>query len=923
MDYTSEEIQAAVDALLRGRAPAEGERDAQVEYTRLRQAALSVFVLHPRAPLYVAFLGARAALELVEAQAGRIARALEAIRATARFVTPVGDLSALENARAAAADLALASRGASAQRERGEGERDLSRAPAFRRFVQNLQSFADAYGPNLRENGALADTPEEARSLLPGLLRELRTAHEEIRARVTGLRDALDDFASLGLVESSATRVLEGARQRLDQRLLELRALNESERLAVLREVMLDVLAQKTVVPKFAAALRPSPYYPASGAVAAFSDGAHFASPARLTADVAGPYAILPGDNQIDLALNGGSPLSLALPFSFVAELVGRVAEPFVINSSNNELRLEVDGSEFVVPLGEGPRTAAEVAADVMSVLGGTSAVIERVFFPLKIDTLASTASLGGSLGRFTLLGGSLSGLGVTAGDELDVVSGENAGTTWIVTAVDPGGAFVDVVGTSPIMPAPAERLEIGPAPRALRLRDTSPVNSLALRRRIRFVPDGGPGDRAAVALGFFPGLEAQSRPTPARELASAVSASSSRLHADLAFDEVFAGEAKTDPSNPVLVVFDGDPVLGHDFGWVVEITTGPNRGHYLVTGPARAESPPGAVEVDRAVPVLRVGEGPARFSARLLRERLELASADRSVQSEVTVQGGSGAPRLFASVPRGARGATRFVQVTEVPESLEVGDRLELFESEQTLPTRAFGIIAIDRSLRVLELDQEIESTASFPLQAGASAAAFARLRAGKVAAYEAFKARLSAWLERGDNQPGFFDELGRLVNPLLANRNPRALAVSDAERALERLLARLTRAGAAAVGTLEVPPVTAEDTLELGLDSYAVDPVPGVDALIRSLRERGADRAVDVLLEGRFREFWRMSGETASYWGALSESIRELSREDLPVRKLGRGLGFEQRLIVSTAERDFEFDTSDGDTGIVGDGI
>jgi hypothetical protein len=64
----------------------------------------------------------------------------------------------------------------------------------------------------------------------------------------------------------------------------------------------------------------------------------------------------------------------------------------------------------------------------------------------------------------------------------------------------------------------------------------------------------------------------------------------------------------------------------------------------------------------------------------------------------------------------------------------------------------------------------------------------------------------------------------------------------------------------------------------------------------------------------------FFGLTADTASYGGVLAESIRELAREDLPVRKFNRTVGVEEGLLSSVAERDFEFSSEDADGGVVG---
>jgi hypothetical protein len=106
-----------------------------------------------------------------------------------------------------------------------------------------------------------------------------------------------------------------------------------------------------------------------------------------------------------------------------------------------------------------------------------------------------------------------------------------------------------------------------------------------------------------------------------------------------------------------------------------------------------------------------------------------------------------------------------------------------------------------------------------------------------------------------------------------------------------------------------------TPADTLEAHLANFTVKTVQEIETLIRSLTEKGADRAVNLLLEGQFTTFFGLSLDQVSYAGNLMSTLKSTARQDLPVRKTNRKDNNTSRLIASTATPDFEFDSSDLD--------
>ena len=239
--YTSDEIQAAVGKLIKTTVASPidplGAKQVDITFTDLQEAAAGVFVLEFDAPFYIAYLAAQKVQEQVAATQSIIDQLLEESQILNRLTTPIQDLSNLGNAAAALGALGTAV-GA-----RAEGFDDINQVPAFRRYVQNLQSFLDAYGPNVKKGGEVVPTPSQARADLPSLLSNLINQMGELVRVVNLLAAAIDDFSALHLPQVIAGSIINNAQAVLDEYLADLADQTPTDRLDNLRALILDILA--------------------------------------------------------------------------------------------------------------------------------------------------------------------------------------------------------------------------------------------------------------------------------------------------------------------------------------------------------------------------------------------------------------------------------------------------------------------------------------------------------------------------------------------------------------------------------------------------------------------------------------------------------------------------------------------------------
>lgn len=1018
-NYTEDEVQAAVEKIVRStvRHPTGilGDRQVNTSFSDLQEAAAGVYILYFNAPFYTVMLGASRLKDLVQAQASTIAALLDAVFVTDRLVTPISDISALANAKAALLELESAVSG------RTQGFSDIEKVPAFRRYAQNIDTFLATAGPNIKgssieEAGAassssagsgagqsIVDTPSGARLKIPSLARDMASQHGELIRRAKLLANALDDFASLNLPRIAAQGVISRARDVLDQHFTALSALDENSRLDDLRAVVLDLLTQRPLVEKYGAAMSPSEFITTKGLGVGFSDATHLATPAFLDADSTGPLPLLEGNNTIRFTMDGGAPYDYPLPIAYVAEITGIIAEPYLIDTDRDSLLVEFgdpDGitSLFSVALSNGSaQSAATVAADFNAAFGSSDLRCKLAFYPLKYSGPMTVTSIGPTSARFSVLGGSLSGLTIAAGDHLDVETGPNAGT-WAVTAVDPGGIYVDTVSTTAVTSVPVGlpgiSVEIGAARRVLKLVDTNPLASVTNRRRIKLLGTTGEYAYTASVFGWYPGMESRSRPVAAKDIASNIANSTSKLTAEAVLRARYTGTARsdtTDASKVVLSLFESDgvvtaglnvifnsalsvvgieagdlivirssttaanvglegavvsftdnsivaafnqPVVAgtcsfevgpgdlFNFGDVLQIESGPNQGRYVVREDPYVGTTCGfELLLEQALPVPRDGADPLRFDVSFGGEFVRFKSRLGQVSSEVRVEnapGSSAAEYFFMpfDLPASARGTTPYLQFQNYPSGVAIDDLVELYEHQYNLASRAFNIIGLEPSSRLLKIDPEIESTASFSFDFDVPNP-FGRVRVVQAADYATFKARLEAWVGLAEQQDSYFRDLARFLNPLLTNQNPSTADVNTAVVHLKKCLALLTVDGAAAYGAQHVPTVEENETLEFALNDYVAPVEEPVDTLLATFRNKGSDRAIDLLVEGQFSTFFGLDADGVSYSGTLMKSLRELAREDLPIRKTNRRDTAGQRLIGTIPEeKDFEFTADDADS-------
>jgi hypothetical protein len=360
--------------------------------------------------------------------------------------------------------------------------------------------------------------------------------------------------------------------------------------------------------------------------------------------------------------------------------------------------------------------------------------------------------------------------------------------------------------------------------------------------------------------------------------------------------------------------------------GSVATIADGLNAGTYTVAsltltpvfaGPQAAE-----IELDRPLQSLVGFSGqPVFMTAELGRQYLAFESTDETLVTAMQVDDGSpvnpnsGALLFFAVRPTAAKGTTVWFRLPEAPrDAIEPGDVLELFKTQYNVPTQSLEVVGFDPTTLILEVATGIPVDAgNFGFTAG-SPIPNARIRRTRHDTFDTFSFDAAAWLMRPQFQPPWLTELDRLVTICLSEPTP------PNTTALRLFLV-------ATYGLLTISGATANqmdpaNTIEQIAETYTAPVISEVDTLIESLHGQGGDRAVDVLLDARFSEYFGLGQEGMSYAGQVLAATRDIARNDLPVRATRRNeLTNRQVTLAEFEEPDFEFDQSDIDNTLVPD--
>jgi hypothetical protein len=706
---------------------------------------------------------------------------------------------------------------------------------------------------------------------------------------------------------------------------------------------------------------------------------------------------------------------TLALPYAFSPVLFGTRQEEattggngFIIGDGvdpvrpagtstphNNALIVEINGVQFPValtlsasnfPLEATPRTAQQICDDINAVTVPAGYTAEPYLNPRKFLGYVVQSIDAGTSAHFDLLGGfgNFGALGINVGELVNVLDGDiTQQGLWTITFVGPTRVTATNNLATAAIAQPQLTLEIGSPLRAIKLRAIDPHAAVQALDTLGTTYTGAADDtslsfRTAAGLGLSPGGVSRARKQTAKEIATAITSSSSLVSAQAVLAPSLEGvAARTEPTAAARITFSklrgtastvwsgptftatipgalaagvvpGDKLVerggnyigtlytitavsgtsitatndsgtpssqsnvtievGHDPTMIdpfdlLRVESGPATGDYYVSSVSGLDInllsalPVSADPLTGQALVLSVSLGP---------EYVELTGKTKTTAAKIKARGN--AELSFFTHADGQVGTTKYFKLPAKVTGLGADDLLLLFATQYNAATRAIAISAVEDS--ILTLGETLPSDVSWTFSPTATIP-FAKLQSGYTFDFDGFKELLDQWLTSSTQDSAFFTDLNRLINPLIVNSTPTGTAIGDAQGKVHSLVRELTVAGATAYSY-------GGDSLEEKLGLYTVKKQPPVDALIRTFKEKGADRAVDLLISGQFQAFFSIDEDTASYAGAMQKAMRDVVHNDLPVRKENRKDARASRLLSSSQDPDPEYNIDDAENAV-----
>jgi hypothetical protein len=514
--YTSAEIQAVVQKLVLSTIsyPTDtlGVRRTDLTFGDFQQAAAGICILFPNAPFYVLWLGTQRLSDAIVAEAATCASLLSAIQALGVPTIPITDVSPLFNAQAALANLGAAAAA------RGGTFTSITNTPGFQQLKANTTTFLTGPGQNVVQTGQIVQTPAQARASIPGLVSALKAAHAALITSVTNLVKGIDNYNSINLPAVVSSSVLANASSLVGADAAAMNALTPDQRLSMIRQVVLNLIATQTVVQTYCSFNGPSQFIPLTGTGIPYADAQHLATTAEAVATLGGGAAIIAGvSDDLNITLDGGTPFDLILNPSQVATLNGQLAEPFFIGNGttptpittqppppdNNKFALKVGATVFTATLTLGvARTAAQVASDIQASMPG-NVTVAPYYFPLYYSGGINIVAGVNTTWTLPVVGMTdFVALGITAtNSSVTVASGPNAGT-YPITAVT--SSTITVTGT--FVAQTNFQVEIGAVNRGVQIFLNDPSFDVPLETAISIVGTDPVAALGAQTMGFVVG---------------------------------------------------------------------------------------------------------------------------------------------------------------------------------------------------------------------------------------------------------------------------------------------------------------------------------------------------------------------------------------------------------------------------------
>lgn len=336
--FTQDEIDAAVQRYLSSEVAVTrmktGVRDTTAIKRQVYDLLATGLMLRPSSIYYIIWLSSNRLRAAIQQQLVR----LESIRTSAPNVSRaskrVESTTELVNAQAALIELSASF----SSRTTGVSG---SVGPAVQRFRSSVTNFANTeLSKNVVLEGDVIETAEELRELIKESWLDGAEVHQEILGRVNALQDALVDYRSVRLPETTFQSVVLRCQSKVEELQVSMAATTAPRDS---REALLDILAMRTLIQRASAFRGPSVILaplvqdPSTGT---FVDGP--GTEASILGGT-GPFNYAAGA-ELDIDVNQAAlTLATVLPGSSNAVLRSKVMSPWVNPPNTNLATFTVD----------------------------------------------------------------------------------------------------------------------------------------------------------------------------------------------------------------------------------------------------------------------------------------------------------------------------------------------------------------------------------------------------------------------------------------------------------------------------------------------------------------------------------------------------------------------------------------------------
>jgi hypothetical protein len=938
-NFTDAELGSAVSRFVRSELKIErdqlGPLNVDQTFLEVRELVASTLVFDPSAVFYLLSLAANRINQDVLQALDYVSDLRTAISEVGRYTTKVTKTSLLADASVALAEA-----------DRQIKESNALTARPLSRYNKAIDEFSAAsLSPNIRRPTGLGfpntyeivRPPQKAQAAIRTDVDSLRGLHQSIINEANKLLESMSEFMEANLpltaIQSSVSKV----RADLDTLKNELDAATSDEAVAMTKDAFLSIEAGRAVIDNLSSINDPrearmnGTESTSDRARSAYLMGYSSSTPAHVETGISAPWPIAVGDNdELQLEVDGAATISLQLVPPAPAEIYGARGESFDIHEQqtafllsslmgdytvpvapNNEFSIIVDGVEYTVTIAPGVWTASNLASSINLATRADGQ-------PGELWQVALASGATGYLRFDHVTPGAVHDIVIgeetTFNAAVGFTDGQDSDDQWDTRGVEANNIIrffandKDVVEIS---------LTIGQSRTAAQVAsdillggggyiegDTAAVGS-DIVVVVRSTQYGGgsmvqtdpttPTHRLSMAaLGFFEGQSDRSSDFGLEDLFDLID-TTSELTVERSQEIIAGGE------DGEVLMPGTDPIFRVPAGKLTGVTTqhklhiigGDNAGYYGVQ--AVSSGTYDEIVSDRYFPAM-TGDQAQNLSWEIVDDTLIISSATVDKTSALEVQTPTHPANTVLGLPVGlVYGTVSGVEVSDAGDDqsfsrndVRVGDKLEFFG-----PTyfTEHTVTALTNGGYQIEVTPEVPNDLVAHLYSIISGAGIE---------YDEFIGELDNWLSNELVESRFADgiqELERLINPLLANRHPSRVRINDADSAAAELESLYS-------------------SLSVILADFVVTPaVTRIDALLNMLRERGLERAHDLLLLGEFEQFFALSKDAASYGGNFLENMRLIAQNDMPQGRTEDEDHTDSRLTSSFTEIDADYDFSDAD--------